>query len=136
MSCPEVRKSAWQQSLAKWLKSEHYCLSKTAIKAVLSEALLYQKGLWLLNTIKSLWTVSCRSCNAASNTVAFCIGDKARPHLRWPFCKTQWNRFVNTTEYCVSNAKLQVRLKKMFKGGIREQGYPIKVSQYMCFRHD
>lgn len=65
----------WQQSLAKWLESECYCLSKTTIRAVLWEVLLHTKSLCLPSAIKSLWTVSYSICNNVSTTERFSVNN-------------------------------------------------------------
>lgn len=43
----------WQQSLAEWLKSQRYCLTKNHNQAVLSEALLNKKACGFLTRLKA-----------------------------------------------------------------------------------
>jgi len=58
--CEKSERLLWQQSLTKWLKSQHNCLFQITIRTVLSEMLLYKKASGSLTRLKAFgqWTVA------------------------------------------------------------------------------
>lgn len=100
----------WQQSPAGWHKSQRYCLSKTTIRAVLSEALLYQKACGFPIQLKAFGQRTVVFLTLHQTHRSFSVDDNDRIHLRWPCCERfQGSRLCDVLwilQVCICMTKL------------------------------
>ena len=90
----------WQQSLTGWLKSQRYCLSKTTIRAVLSQALLYKKACGFPTQLKAFGQWAAAFVTLHQTYRGFSVGDNDRIHLRWPCCERFQGKRLCCSQQC------------------------------------